>query len=67
MSYRPNFPALLRRTAELVDKILHGAKPADLPVGQPANFDFVINLTKAKVLGIDVPPTLLGCADDVID
>jgi putative ABC transport system substrate-binding protein len=67
MSYGPNFPDLFRRTAELVDKILRGAKPADLPVEQPTNFDFVINLTTAKVLGIDVPPMLLARADEVIE
>jgi ABC-type uncharacterized transport system substrate-binding protein len=67
MSYGPNFPDLWRRTADLVDKILRGAKPADIPVEQPTKFDLVINLTTARVLGLDVPPTLLARADEVIE
>jgi putative tryptophan/tyrosine transport system substrate-binding protein len=67
MSYGPNFPDLFRRTADFVDKILRGAKPADIPVEQPTKFDFVINLTTAKALGLDVPPTLLARADEVIE
>jgi len=67
MSYGPNFPDLWRRTADLVDKILRGAKPADLPVEQPTKFDLVINLTTAKVLGLEVPPSLLARADEVIE
>ena len=60
MSYGPNFPDLFRRAAEFVDKILRGAKPADIPVEQPTKFDLVINLTTAKALGLAVPPTLLA-------
>jgi len=67
MSYGPNFPHLFRRAADLVDKILRGAKPADIPVEQPTKFDFVINLTTAKALGIDISPTVLARADEVIE
>jgi putative ABC transport system substrate-binding protein len=67
MSYGPNFPSLFRRAAEYVDKVLRGAKPSDLPVEQPTKFDFIINVTTARVLGLEIPPTLLAIADEVID
>ena len=67
MSYGPNFPDMFRRTADYVDKILRGAKPGDLPVEQPTKFDLVVNLTTAKALRLDVPPTLLTRTDEVIE
>jgi putative tryptophan/tyrosine transport system substrate-binding protein len=67
MSYGPNQSDQFRRAAELVDKILRGTKPADIPVEQPTKFDFVINMKTAKALGLDLPQTLLARADDVIE
>ena len=65
MSYGPNYPDLFRRAAEFVDKILRGAKPSDFPVEQPIKFDFAINLTTGKALGLTVSPSLLARADEV--
>jgi putative ABC transport system substrate-binding protein len=67
LSYGPNFPDLFRRTAEIVDKILRGTKPADIPVEQPTKFELIVNLTTAKTLGLTIPNTLLATADEVIE
>jgi putative ABC transport system substrate-binding protein len=67
MSYGPNFPDLFRRSADVVDKILRGAKPADIPVQQPTQFDLIVNLTTAKALGLTMPESFLLRADEVIE
>ena len=67
MSYGPNFVDMFRRTADLVDKILRGTKPGDIPVEQPTKYDLVINLTTAKALGLKVPESFLLRADEVIE
>jgi len=67
MSYGPNIPDMFRRAAELADKILHGTKPADIPVEQPTKFELVLNLTTAKVLGLKIPEAFLLRADAIVE
>jgi putative ABC transport system substrate-binding protein len=67
MCYAPNYPSMFRRAAEYVDKILRGAKPADLPFEQPTKFDLVINLKTAKAIGVKIPESLVVLADKVIE
>jgi putative ABC transport system substrate-binding protein len=67
MSYGPKYAELFRRTADIVDKILHGTKPGDIPVEQPTKFELVVNLTTAKALGLTIPESFLSLADEVIE
>jgi putative tryptophan/tyrosine transport system substrate-binding protein len=67
MSYAADYPALFRWAAEIVNQLLRGAKPGDIPVEQPTKFELAINLKSAKLLGLTIPPSLLARADEVIE
>src|SRR6185436_17463968 len=67
IGYGGNLPSLYRRAAYFVDKILKGAKPADLPIEQPTGFELVINLKTAKTLGLEIAPAMLARADEIIE
>ena len=67
MSYAPNFPSLYRRAGDFVDKILRGAKPAEIPVEQPTKLELVINLTTARAIGLKIPEAFLLRADELIE
>ena len=67
MSYGPSFPDQWRHAATFVDQVLKGARPAELPIRQPTQFEFVINLRTAKALGIEIPASLIARADEVIE
>jgi putative ABC transport system substrate-binding protein len=67
IAYGPNVGEMFRRSGDYVGKVLHGAKPSDLPIQRPERFDLVINLKTAEALGVTVPPVLLATADEVIE
>ena len=67
MAYGPDTADIFRRSAAYVDRVLKGTHPAELPVQRPDKFEFIINLKTAKALGLDIPPTLLALADEVIE